>query len=431
MRKRILVVLLACCSALLLGQGIDSSAARQVRWNQDIDAFVRGFSASGTTRDATGAVASRGQIDFEKLYPQKRFKAQIAALRQSVGERSDAEIVLELASIVASAHVAHTFVEMPRSMGFEHTLPVAFGWVAEEMMVTAATPAYRQTLGLRVVRVGSMSPEEVQRAVEPFLSCENQPCLRSNGPKRMVFRPVLDALHLVNADDTVTLALDRPGDTPLEVKLPFFANPKPMIDVLDALPTPSPIKMTETQRNRNYWYRYFSSSQTAYIQYKTCAEDPRVPFAEFVRSMIADLDTKPVRRLVIDLRRNGGGDSRVIHPLLGALKAHPQWNGKTFVLIGPETFSAAMMNAIKMKIDFHATLIGEPTGGRPASYGSVEFLTLPNSQLVIGYSTRYFAADKGMDGPSLLPDITVSRSRADLLAGRDPAFNAAIQYGQH
>ena len=187
--------------------------------------------------------------------------------------------------------------------------------------------------------------------------------------------------------------------------------------------------MNFRQRDRNYWYRYLDDSQTAYINYGDCAEDPKLPFAEFVRSMLADLDAKPVHRVVIDLTRNGGGDSRVIHPLLQALKTHPQWSGKIYVLIGPPTFSAAVMNAIKLKLELHATLVGEPTGGKPGSYGEVKALTLPNSKLVIQYSTRYFAADKGMDGPTLVPDIAAGMSRADLLAGRDPALNAAIQAG--
>ena len=331
--------------------------------------------------------------------------------------------------IVASAHVAHTFVDMPRSMGFELTLPVDFSWLSDGLIVIAATPAFKQTLGLRVLRFGTMSAEDLQNDLAPFISCENEPCLRSHAPMRMVLRPVLDALHLIDTDGYVTLTLDRPRDTPLEVKLPFFENPKPLINLIDALQIPNPLKMTETQRSRNYWYRYFNSSQTAYIQYKVCAEDPRIPFTEFVRSMMSDLDSKPVRRVVIDLRPNRGGDSRVIHPLLDALNAHPQWKGKIYVLIGPQTFSAALMNAMRLKMQLHATFVGEPTGGKPGSYGEVNFLTLPSSKLVIGYSTKYFAADKGMDGPSLAPDIPASMSSADLLAGRDPVFNIAIQAG--
>jgi C-terminal processing protease CtpA/Prc len=183
------------------------------------------------------------------------------------------------------------------------------------------------------------------------------------------------------------------------------------------------------QRDRYYWYSYLDDSQTAYINYGVCAQDPKIGFAEFVSSMMADLNLKPVRRVVIDLRQNGGGATGVINPLLQALKAHSQRNRKIYVLIGPQTFSAAMTNAIELKFEMRATLVGEPTGGKPGSYGEVEFLTLPNSKLVIRYTTKWYAAPRGMDGPALVPDIAASMSRADLLAGRDPALNAAIQAG--
>jgi hypothetical protein len=410
-----------------MAQVIDSPAARQARWDQDIDAFVQGFSARGSTHRAAGVDLSRGQLDFKKLYPPEQFNAQIAALKQSVGTRSDAEIVLELARIVASAHVAHTSVEMPMSMGFERALPVQFRWFSDGMIVWLATPEYKQTIGMRVAKVGSMTPEDLEKAIAPFISYENEQWLKWNAPALMTLRPVLDALHLIDADGSVTLTLDRPGETQLNIKLPFSENPHPWIGVFAALRIPFP--MSFMQRNRNYWYRYLDDSQTAYINYGICADDPKLAFAEFVRSMMADLDAKPVRRVVIDLTRNGGGDSVVIHPLLDALKAHPKWNGRIYVLIGPQTFSAAVMAAMRLKLELHATLVGEPTGGKPAFYGFPEFLTLPNSKLLIRYTREHHASPKGMDGPALVPDIAASMSRADLLAGRDPALTAAIQAG--
>jgi hypothetical protein len=427
MKTRFLVALLACWPACVFAQAIDSSQARQARWDQDIDAFVQGFSARGSTLDAYGAIASRGQADFDRLYPQKQFKAEIAALKQSVGARSDAEIVLELERIVASAHVAHTTVEIPVTMGFEVSLPVTFSWFSDGMIVWLATPAYKQTIGLRVMRIGSMPPEELQKAVAPFVSCENEQCSRLRTPRLMTLRAVLDTLHLIEPDGSVTLTLERPGETPLDVKLPFVERPKPWIGVFEALRIPFPMGLR--QRDRYYWYSYLDDSQTAYINYGVCAQDPKIGFAEFVSSMMADLNLKPVRRVVIDLRQNGGGATGVINPLLQALKAHSQRNRKIYVLIGPQTFSAAMTNAIELKFEMRATLVGEPTGGKPGSYGEVEFLTLPNSKLVIRYTTKWYAAPRGMDGPALVPDIAASMSRADLLAGRDPALNAAIQAG--
>ncbi|HEX4568373.1 MAG TPA: hypothetical protein VH138_17185 [Vicinamibacterales bacterium] len=55
-------------------------------------------------------------------------------------------------------------------------------------------------------------------------------------------------------------------------------------------------------------------------------------------------------------------------------------------MIGGATFSAAIENAMELREKLHATLVGEPTGGRPNIYGNPKTLTLPNSQLKVQYS---------------------------------------------
>jgi hypothetical protein len=74
-----------------------------------------------------------------------------------------------------------------------------------------------------------------------------------------------------------------------------------------------------------------------------------------------------------------------------------------------------------------ATLVGEPTGGSPGGYGENRSLTLPNSKLVVWFTTRRIGPD---DPNTLTPDIAAPLRLADILAGRDPAFNAAVVDGR-
>src|SRR5262249_15833708 len=71
-------------------------------------------------------------------------------------------------------------------------------------------------------------------------------------------------------------------------------------------------------------------------------------------------------------------------------------------------------------------LIGEPSGGRPASYGEVKALVLPNSGLGISYSTRFFSAQFVPDLPSLNPDVAVPFRSADFFARHDPVLAAIL-----
>ncbi|MGH9221737.1 MAG: hypothetical protein ACRD1W_20690 [Vicinamibacterales bacterium] len=62
--------------------------------------------------------------------------------------------------------------------------------------------------------------------------------------------------------------------------------------------------------------------------------------------------------------------------------------------------------------------VGEPIGERPNSYSENDEMTLPNSKLVVSYSTRYYRfVDE--DVPAVLPDMHIEQTSADFRAGRD------------
>jgi hypothetical protein len=97
------------------------------------------------------------------------------------------------------------------------------------------------------------------------------------------------------------------------------------------------------------------------------------------------------------------------------------------VIIGRTTYSSALQNAITLSREFQATLIGEPTGGKPNHYGEVRNFVLPNVGLRVGYSTRYWLNYPDADPLTLEPDVRAEPTFVDLLAGRDPALEAALQ----
>jgi hypothetical protein len=84
------------------------------------------------------------------------------------------------------------------------------------------------------------------------------------------------------------------------------------------------------------------------------------------------------------------------------------------------------MAAIEIHDDLHATLVGSPTGEKPNSYGEINTFTLPNSKLVVTFSTKYFRLVKEGDPPELDPGISAPPTLADALAGHDAALEAAI-----
>jgi C-terminal processing protease CtpA/Prc len=132
-----------------------------------------------------------------------------------------------------------------------------------------------------------------------------------------------------------------------------------------------------------------------------------------------------VDKLVIDLRNNSGGNSGIMDPLIDELAQNKKINkeGSLFVIIGRQTFSSAILNAIDLKNKTKAILVGEPTGGKPNHFGEIKTLKLPNTHSVVTYSTKYFT-HATEDTPSLMPDILIELYFRDYLGKQDPFLEA-------
>lgn len=421
----------------------NADAARDARWSQDLDLFQF-------------ALPQR-QIAFYKLLPREQFEKEMSEIRAAVPHLSDRDIALRLMRVVAELGVAHSWIVLPESgpLAFAH-YPLEFRWFSDGLAVVAAAPEYQSALGARVDRIGTMTPEELETNLAPYISHENKTWLRYQSSNFMNNVELLRSLELADASARVELTLTKPGGDHAAMQLTPAKSNFTLVSARTALNIPPPLY---ARRSDLYWYEYLQDSKTLYIQYRVCAEDPKNPFVDFAKSLFAFADSHTIQRTVVDLRLNSGGNSEVVTPLLEGIKARPQLNAKghLFVLIGPMTFSTGEWTAEELhnsfasltsqtvdgfvwvrpssadvwKIPFNATFVGEPTGGKPNCFGEVHSFGLPNSGITVNYAVKHFQLTDDGDPPSREPDIVVTRSREDFLAGRDPVLDAVIEMADH
>jgi C-terminal processing protease CtpA/Prc len=181
------------------------------------------------------------------------------------------------------------------------------------------------------------------------------------------------------------------------------------------------------------WVRYRDAPQAVttlqrgkfvYAAY-TVTQDPR-PLVE----RILRLARKPAfRRLIVDVRQNGGGNNSTYFPLLDALKNRwVVWRSRPVVLTGRTTFSAAGNFVAEVEQFTRARLVGEPPGGSANQWGDFAPVTLPNVGLEVMVATVY--VERGRTGdtrPAIEPHVRVELSTEDWLAGRDPVLAAALR----
>lgn len=381
------------------------------QWQEDLSIFERRFAS--------------GQKDFEKLYPQNSFNEQLNSLRKDGAQLSYGEFTLRLMKLVASAHVGHTRVAPPPRF---HRLPLRFYWYSDGLAVISAAQEYADVLGTRVLSIGTMTPEQMETVMAPYISFENDSWLHQQSAEEMCLAELLHHLNLDDADGRVHVTLSKPGGRPFTLAVTPRSEAMTLLNAVDKLPIPAPLYRKHP--DSYYWYEYLPESQTLYIQYNRCQNDPKLSFGQFTKQMFAAVDAQPVQRTIVDIRFNGGGNSRIVNPLISGLKHRPKISGRghLYVLIGRATFSSGLLAAVDFRDKLHAILVGEPLGEKPNSYGEVKSFKLPNSGLEVYYSTKFFRTLKGSDPQYLAPDILVTRSLGDFLGGHDPVLDAAIHH---
>jgi C-terminal processing protease CtpA/Prc len=206
--------------------------------------------------------------------------------------------------------------------------------------------------------------------------------------------------------------------------LPISAGlPSPAVDMRDA----SALPLYRRDRQKAYWFAALPESKAVYLKYNSCREMKDRPFAAFVKDVFAAVESVQAERLIVDLRNNGGGDSSLFEPFFRAFSNAARVNrkGRLFVVLGRQTFSSAILNAIDLRKRTPAVFVGEPTGGKPNHFGEVKTLKLPRTKLEVSYSTKYFQQSYE-DTPSLMPDVTIELSIDDYRARRDPVLEAIL-----
>jgi hypothetical protein len=387
---------------------------RPARWRADLSIF------SHTLKS--------GQYEFAKRNDVAAFDAEIEVLQRDAATLTDADITLRLMKLVAAANDGHSHVDLPLFAPFRR-LPVTVDWYADGLAVTSASPEYSDALGLRVTRIGAMTPEHVLAAAAPYISHENEFALRAESPGYLTTVELLQAIGAADADGRVHLTLERPDGTPVQRTVaPGSPMHWSLIDAFEARHTPRSVTRRHPDQ-RYYWFEYLPETRAMYVQYNVCENDPLQHFDVFAQTVLSVARSHPVTRWVIDLRENGGGSNRLIGPLREGL-AQRAAREPIAVLIGGHTFSAGVDAAIDFKTRLRATLVGGPTGGRPNGFGNAKTMTLPSSHLKVQYSTAYFLSLRSADPPALEPDVAASATLADALAGRDPVLDAALQ-GPH
>lgn len=176
--------------------------------------------------------------------------------------------------------------------------------------------------------------------------------------------------------------------------------------------------------------RTLQAERAIYISLDEMSDLEGKSFEAFTRECFAAMQGATAERLIIDLRRNGGGDNflpEALRKSVGRSRFNRQ--GGLYVLTAPSTFSAAQNLANRLERETFAVFVGEPTGGAPNHHGDAATFTGEATGLTWIVSTvPWFDSYPQDSRPWIFPDIFAPRLFEDWRDGRDAALLAALSH---
>jgi hypothetical protein len=359
----------------------------------------------------------------------EEFDSAVAALAGRLPRLGEDSVYVGFRQIVTMIGDGHTNIQTPANWPL---LPLRFRWFGDavgdphalELRVTQASADHEVLLGSRVIRVGDVPLADVYDALTTIIGSgetEGSSRVASTG---LVLRPhILSGLGIIPSADSVRITVaGQDGQEITRWVRPV--TPGQRVEWQSAAPQ-RPLYLT-APRDRLWFTRLPDVDGDSTIVYLGFSSYPGYfTFWRQTRALFRYIDEHHATRLVIDLRNNTGGDyNKVRRLLIPGLRNRPTVGapGHLYVLIGPVTFSAAMTNAIDLRRELGAILVGEPTGARPNQYQETGGFTLPNSGLRVTVSTRYYRFQEE-DTPGVLPDHHIAPLWDDWRSGRDPVLD--------
>lgn len=297
-----------------------------------------------------------------------------------------------------------------------HAYPLRLYRFPEGLYVIRALDA--SLVGAKVTAIGGVPAEEVEARVRTLVPGDNDWSRLDNLPYFLVVAEVLDGLGIAPTWELELRGGSRRLVSPSPVSVSRWTSALGGRWWQGARRAPLYLRLSHIP----YGLSTIDRGRALYVSYNQTTDPGLVP-----QRLVRLARSKRVRRIVVDVRLNGGGNNTTYFGLIQALR-HRRINrpGKLAVVIGRRTFSAAGNFAAEVDRRTRARFFGEPTGGAPSQWGDHAPIPLPSLSVTASTAVEYIG-DPNDTHSSTQPNVPVQVTAADFFAGRDPVLAAALR----
>jgi hypothetical protein len=391
--------------------------------------------------DAAGDVRELG-TSIEQIHPapfravsRQRFESEVSSLAQRAPSISQDELIVGVLRIIAllGPRNGHTglFPGDPDHARPLRLFPLRLYEFPDGVYVVDAVD--RGLVRSRLVAIEGVPIDQVLAQVRTVTPADNESNLRGLAPHFLLTAEVLHGLGLTDSAESAEFTFERPTGTRSDATLAAipvaryttrFADPMfgHYPSVLPAAAKP----LYLSGAARPLWATTLANGRAVYVGYNSV----RLPTESILKKIDRLVRGKAVRRVIVDVRLNGGGDNTTYGSLTSLFGSRSvDRRGRLYLLIGRATFSAAANFTAELDRDTRAIIVGEPTGGGVETYGDTFPVHLPTLGYTVRIAARYHERKKGKNDRRLAiaPNIPVTLTAAQYFAGLDPVLQRALR----
>ncbi|WP_319589608.1 S41 family peptidase [uncultured Draconibacterium sp.] len=395
--------------ALFLGATLQLSAQKMddELWLQDLDAYKTGL--------------EQKHINLYNTISEKDFDSELALIKSSIDNKTDFQIVMDLMRLTRKIGDGHTAISLSNLE--THSFPFEIQQFGNDWRIVKISKPYKHLLGTQLIAVdGTPITIAIQKVGEVAQFVENPHSKTIRTAQYFPISEVLFELKLIKQKGKANFTFKNDNGLVFTETISVSDNDE-FEEITISVPE---IKKPAETSNAGFWYAKISGTDGLYIHFESYpAFEEMMQIAE---KMVGYIFENNIRKLVIDLRNNGGGDLYVGLVLANALNlADPvDWQSGVYVLADKVTFSAAASNTALFRELLNAKIVGEPTGSNPTGFQDMDTFELPNTKLVVCYSKRLFRIQEEFS-EGVQPDVPLQYEWESFSRGEDNMLQWIIE----
>ena len=351
---------------------------------------------------------------------------------------SPEESLIAVMKVVAKLRDGHTQIYSKDNFGTDILLPLRTYVFEDGVYIISVVEEYNSLMGAKLLAVNGIKIEEVEKRLNSIIPSDNDFGRRNYLPMYLSKTAYLKGLGVIESTDSVRLKLITVDGIAKDIAIKTVKASSDHEWFKRSLNGPGNFQYVNPFNGhvpeylkafysgyKNFKYRYINREKALYLQINQLVDSPQQSFADFQYDFwdYFDRNTNSIRSFILDLRFNTGGNGPLIIGFVKELiKREKILHDKNFsVLIGRQTFSAAIMLVSQLKTYTNATFFGEPMGGPLHLWSTaLQLGTVPSGNFEFHVSSSEFFMDlpagKNYIFPPQIPFPVIS---SDFFSGRD------------